>query len=79
MHSLNSEIKDALNGSVCWMFFPLYLNRDAATVILHPNFRGLVFFPETSRIQRDWFQASLEFTAVLTVVTLITEEDKRFS
>lgn len=68
---------------MCWFvrFFSfLFEVRDAFAVILHSCLScAWVFFLETGGIQRDWFQASLEFTAVLTLLNTITEEDKHFS
>lgn len=61
----------------CSFLFEL---RDAVSVILHPSLScAWVFFLETGGIQRNWLQASLEFTAVLTLLTAVTEEDKHFS
>lgn len=60
---------------MCW-----FERRDAFTVIVHSSLScAWVFFLETGGTQRDWFQASLEFAAVLTLLTSVTEEDKHFS
>lgn len=69
---------------MCWfirLFFSfLFVVKDAFTVILHSSLScAWVIFLEAVGTQRDWFQASLEFTAVLTLLTTITEEDKHFS
>lgn len=74
------KIRNVLNVSVCQIFFSfLFELRDGFSVILRPPPHcAWDFFLESGGIQREPFQASLAFTAALTLLTTIRKEDKHF-